>query len=70
MFTLESNSSYQFLTKGLSWKRREVCSLLQDAETQDVSSLLSYPRPTLNCMFKDLLTWSELLAREMKVGNQ
>ena len=41
--------------KDFSSKRREVCSLLQAAETQESRpfSLLSYPRPTLNCMSAD-----------------
>ena len=39
--------------KSLSWKRGEICSLLQAAEIQNLHILLSYPRPTLNCMFED-----------------
>ena len=31
---------YQFLTKSLSWKRREVCSLLQAAETLNLPLLI------------------------------
>ena len=31
--------SLNSLTKGLSWKRREVCSLLQAAETQDLPNV-------------------------------
>ena len=49
-------TSSGFSGKGLSSKSREVCSLLQAAETQDISSLLSYPRPTLNSMFEDFHT--------------
>ena len=38
--------------KSLSWKRRDVCSLLQAVETEGLSSLLSYPQPTPYCMFE------------------
>ena len=40
--------------KGLSWKRRDVCySILQADGIQNLYSMLCHPRPTLNYLFGD-----------------
>ena len=45
----------------LSSKRREVCSLLQATETQELYSLISY---LLNCVFEDFYRGKTVLSRQ------